>query len=151
MNTAVLIDLPQEGETPKSDAYLLIPEGEYQVKYLGADSPKKVFGPEEFRLYLHWKIVDQGHYFETQLFQSFRHYKNWPFSSKFYCNWTLANHGQKPKKRTRMTLSVFKNKIFLAQVKTVRPKYREGSLRGREKPAGMHYSIIDELIEIVGP
>lgn len=140
-----------DGEAPKSDAYLLIPEGLYEVQFINADPIVKVFGPDELRLYLHWKIVQQGPYFEIVLFQSFKHYPRWPFSSKFYCNWTVANNGQKPKKRTRMSMSVFKNKIFLAQVGTARPKYREGSLKGKEKPSCMQYSVVEQLLEITGP
>lgn len=141
---------PEEG-LPLKEAYSLIPEGLYLVQFVRADPVVRVFGADGYRLYLHWLIMEMGPCFETELFQSFQYYNKWPFRSKFYCNWTVANGGQKPRARTRMSCAVFKGKIFRAQISTAKPKYQHGPLKGKAKPASLWYSVVDELLEIVGP
>lgn len=63
--------------------------------------------------------------------------------SKLYANYLIANGGIAPGRRDRMTLSIFKRRMFRVMVKTVKPRFEDGA----EKPGRFHYSIISELIE----
>lgn len=134
--------------TPKMDAYPLIPEGIYSIQYLGHDGPKAVFRPGEMRLYLRWKVITSGMCHGVKLFQSFKYYERWGTQSRFYEAWTVAN-GARPKVRTRMSLSIFKNKIFSACIRTVKPEYEDGPMKDKPKPDIFHYSIVDRLLEVI--
>lgn len=145
--SAPVCDDPSEG-TPKMDAYPLIPEGIYDIQYIGHDGPKAVFGPGEMRLYLRWRVVSPGSCHGIKLFQSFKHYERWGTQSSFYEAWAIAN-GARPRVRTRMSLAVFKNKIFRAYIRTVKPVYDNGPMKGKPKPGFFQYSLVDRLLEVI--
>lgn len=131
---------------PKRDSYPLINEGIYEVQYLGHSSPLAVFGPNEKRVYVNWKIISSGQFMGTELFQSFKFYERYGRRSKFYRSHTIAT-GASPSSRTRMRYSIFVNKVFEAAVVTVKPKYESGYLKGKAMPEAMHYSIVEELVK----
>ncbi len=133
---------------PILDAFMYVPEGIYDVAFVRYDRPVNVFGPDERRIFFHWKIVTPGEYFEVQLFQSFKHYERWGTQSKYYRCWCLAA-GQRPRRRTRMTPDVFKGKIFKASVEIVQPKYEDGPFKGKSRPEAEWYSVVRNLLEII--
>ncbi len=141
-------DIMDDLGRPARDAYPLIPEEVYEVNYVGYDRKDRVFAPNEGRIFLRYKVVSIGPYMGTPLFQAFKSYDRWPPRSKYYQNWSIAN-GARPRSITRMSPGVFKNKVFRAQVRTVVPKYESGPLKGKPKPEIFHYSIVDELLEVV--
>ena len=69
-------------------------------------------------------------------------YKRIPPGSKFYQSWTIAA-GRKPGRSDRMCLQVFKSHVFTVGVKTVKPKFEDGT----EKPETFWYSRVNEIYE----
>ncbi|MFA5811061.1 MAG: hypothetical protein WC956_01860 [bacterium] len=138
---------PEDFGCPKADVFAYIPEGVYEAVYVGYDGPVAVFGPNERRLYLHWEIVTHGPYLGTRLFQSFKHYYKWGPQSNYYQCWSLAA-GRRPRARTRMSPEVFKGKVFLAEVVTVKPVFNEGVYKGRPRPTHEWYSRVSDLLDV---
>jgi hypothetical protein len=69
-------------------------------------------------------------------------YKFFNPGSKFYQSWVIAT-GRKPERRNRMALEVFKGHIFTVGVKTVKPKFGDGT----EMSEIFWYSRVDEIYE----
>jgi len=63
--------------------------------------------------------------------------------SKLYANYLVANGGVPPGRRDRISLKIFKRRLFRVMIKTVRPRFEDGS----EKPELFHYSVVSELLE----
>ena len=133
---------------PKLGPFHLVTEGKQEVVYAGYEGPKVAFGSDEQRIYVHWEVVTPGRHQGLILFQSFKYYKEWGSQSKFYRAWSLANGGR-PRRRTRMSPRIFAGKVFLAEVRTVRPIFTNGPLKGKEQPQCMWYSVVDELLEVL--
>lgn len=132
--------------TTKHDLFHLIPEGTYEVIFVKAETCKAIFGPNEARRFFHWQISQMGEHQGKILFQSYKDYGQFGSRSKYYHDWTVAA-GRRPTKRDKMKIHVFKEKVFRALVRTVKPMYESGPLKGKEKPQQFHYSIVDMLIE----
>jgi hypothetical protein len=64
-----------------------------------------------------------------------------PRGSKFYRMWTLANGGQRPGRRDRMGLAIFKGRMFRARTRVVKT-----TASGPALLPSQWYSIVDELI-----
>jgi hypothetical protein len=64
-----------------------------------------------------------------------------PLGSKFYRMWVLANRGQKPVRRDRMPVKIFKDRLFMARTRAVTKDHR-----GRPLPLQLQYSVIDEFV-----
>lgn len=88
-------------------------------------------------LFLHWKIIDQlSDAYNEILFQPFNaNYRKFTMGTKYYKAWCLAN-GSKPKRGDRMSPLIFRNKVFLVKVVTV-----------KREPDFLSYSKVDEIIE----
>ena len=61
--------------------------------------------------------------------------------SKFYRLWTLANHGRKPLRRDRMTLTIFQHRQFRAKTRIVSKNHK-----GEVLPKELQHSVIEEFI-----
>ncbi len=68
-------------------------------------------------------------------------FKKVPRGSKYFEQWVIANNNIQPSRKDRMSSAIFKNGIFEAVVRTVKPKFPDGT----EKPKCFHYSIVDYL------
>jgi hypothetical protein len=121
----------------------LIPAGDYEVMFLRAEQKKKLWGGHG-RVFMHFKISQAGPYLGVVLFMSatLPPAGRFSLSSKFLQQWCLAA-GRRPARYDRLSTAVFRNKIFLARVRTV-TKDTEGEERAKD----WHYSVVDRLLEV---
>jgi hypothetical protein len=141
-----------EGEQKEDDLVAdekrpLIPDGTYQVCCIGLEKGTSHF--KSLKMFLIFKIVDPSQYNETKLFMAMnlidtktgKPFKKVPRGSKYYEQWIIANKNIHPSRNDRMSSAIFKDGIFEAVVRTVKPKFPDGT----EKPESFHYSVIDYL------
>lgn len=136
-------NLVAEGTRP------LIPESNYQVCCFRYEKAASHF--RSLKMFLGFKIVNPGQYMGTELFMAMnmidsktgKPFKKVPRGSKYFEQWVIANRNINPARNDRMSPSIFKNGIFNAVVRTVKPNFPDGT----EKPECFHYSIIDYLKE----
>jgi len=146
-----MADTQNEDEFIADDALPLMPEGIYDVYCTGVEKGVAHFG--SLKMYLKFKIVNPGQYVDTKLFMAInlintktgKPFKKVPHGSKYYQQWIIANGNNKPARDDRMSSAIFKNRIFRAVVKTVKPKFPDGT----EKPECFYYSVIEYLKERV--
>jgi len=62
---------------------------------------------------------------------------------KLYQHYCIANGNQAPKRRDRVSLNVFKHRLFRVSVRTAKPRFNTG----HAKPDRFAYSVVDELLE----
>lgn len=119
----------------------LIPAGEYEVVFYRAEE-KRLWGKN--RLFLHFRVAQQGEHLRLALFMAVTLPANGSFSlsSKYLMQWSLAA-GSRPTRRDRLSTKVFRDKLFLARVRTVKCGHD-----GKERAASWHYSVIDSLLEV---
>jgi hypothetical protein len=121
-----------------------IPEGEYEVSFLRAE---RAFLWKREKVFLHFVVQSLGEWNGTKLFMvcNIASKGRWGASSKYWRMWALAA-GRRPIRLDRMSTKVFRNKLFLAQVRTVKTT----STQVTRSPE-TQYSVIHELIvKIVG-
>lgn len=141
-----------EGEQKEEDFVAdeirpLIPEGTYQVCCIRIEKGTSHF--RSLKMFLGFKIVDPGEYMGTELFMAMnlidtktaKPFKKVPRGAKYFEQWVIANKNIHPRRNDRMSPAIFKNGVFKAVVRTVRPKFPDGT----EKPECFHYSVIDYL------
>lgn len=127
----------------------LIPEGEYHVSCIRIE--KGIAHFRSLKLFVHFKIVDPGEFMGTELFMSVnlinsrtgKPFRKVPPGSKYYSQWVIANKNRQPSRNDRMSHKIFLNGIFEAVVRTVKPKFPDGTAQ----PDCFHYSIVDYLKE----
>jgi hypothetical protein len=132
-----------------AQTYALIPPGEYDVVFANKAHPMK-FG-KGMRLITYWLIQDlTSEYHGTELtlgFQYPKKGKKWGALSKFAQCYRIAV-GRNPDRYDtgRLSLSVFKNTLFPAQVRTV-TEFNDPQSRKRVKRSPEnYYSVIDTLL-----
>lgn len=129
----------------KFDALLppLLPPGDHYVVSFVRAEQKWLWG-KRLKLFMHFKIVSPTDHAGTALFlaANVAHDGKWGIGFKFYRLWALAA-GYRPKRKDRLSTSVFRGKYFRARVKTI-----EVSSKNTKRPSGAQYSIIDELLAI---
>jgi hypothetical protein len=126
----------------------LIPEGRYNAQCINAKkgmvgqrTPKGT-STKTPKIILTFKIIE-GQYQEVEVPMYINaDYKFFNPGSKFYQSWVIAT-GRKPERRNRMSLEVFKGHIFTVGVKTVKPKFGDGT----EMPETFWYSRVNEIYE----
>jgi len=124
--------------------FILIPEGVYRVMYIEHTKPKQMSeDPKDIRILVRWLIVE-GEYKGKAIFQSFKYYKKYNFSSKFFKDYMIANGGG-PKRNDRMSPVIFKNGDFFAKVITVKSAHKKGSRNYEERPKECWYSVVECL------
>ncbi len=130
--------------------YPLIPPGEYDVVFVKAH-PMNIF--KGTRLITYWKIQDlSNEYHGTVLilgFQFPKKGKKWgPLSKLAQCYRIATSHDPGSDDIGQLSINVFKNKLFRAQVRTVTefndPKSRKRVKRSPEN----YYSVIETLLAL---
>ncbi|HNZ32546.1 MAG TPA: hypothetical protein PKJ25_10650 [Smithellaceae bacterium] len=130
-----------------SEARPLIPEGVYRVCCVKAEKAVSHF--RSFKMFLTFKIINFGQYSGTELFMAMnlintrtgKPFKQVPSGSKYYEQWVIANRNIHPARNDRMSSRIFMNGVFEAVVRTVKPKFPDGT----EKPECFHYSVVDYI------
>ncbi len=125
------------------ESYPLIPEGKYEVVFLRAEK-KWLYSGE--KVFLWFQIASLGEFQGKELFMACNAPRKGkkgrvPISSKFYQSWILAV-GKRPDRFDRMGTKVFRGKVFLAQVRTVKK-----NVQGVTHSFLSQYSKIDTLLE----
>jgi hypothetical protein len=118
-----------------------LPEGLYEVVFVRAEE-KVLWGRK--KAFLQFRIIQAGDFLGQMLFMAVTFPSNGRFSvsSKYLQQWSLAT-GKRPARRDRLSTKVFRNKSFLALVRTV--KKDSG---GKERCETAQYSVIDKLIKV---
>lgn len=127
-----------DGEIPP-----LIPEGKYNVTFLGAEK-KWLWGRE--KIFLWFQIIDFGESQGEVLYMACNAPKKSKkgkvaTSNKYYQAWVLAA-GRKPDRFDRMSTKIFREKVFLAKVRAVTT-----NAKNLPRPLLLQYSIIDDLLD----
>ena len=125
----------------------LIPEVSYHVCCIRIEKGASHF--RSLKMFLIFKIVTPGQYMDTELFMAInlidtktgKPFKKVPCGSKYFEQWVIANRNINPGRKDRMSSKIFKDGVFEAVVKTVKPKFEDGT----EKPECFHYSIVAYL------
>lgn len=147
--------VPKDRETAKADSAEgkdfepacqvdvppLIPAGDYEVVFYRAEE-KRLWGKN--RLFLHFRVAQQGEHLGQALFMAVTVPANGRFSlsSKYLMQWSIAA-GNRPTRLDRLSTRVFRGKVFLARVRTVKSGHD-----GKERPPSWQYSVIDSLLEV---
>lgn len=122
----------------------VLPDGEYQAVCVGAEILRfRMFGSSR-KVMLHFKLYGDQ-YAETPLFLPLvapQEGQKIGRGSKLFAAYLVAN-GQPPARRDRITLRVFKNRLFRILVRTVKPRFQDGTV----KPESFFYSVVAELLE----
>ena len=124
----------------------LIPEGKYNVQCIRIEKSYSHY--KSLKMFLTFRIID-GPHMGIDLFMAMnlidsrtgKPFKTVPRGSKYYENWVIANNNYLPSRKNRMSSAIFKNGIFEVVVRTVKPKFPDGT----EKPDCFYYSVIDYL------
>lgn len=121
----------------------LIPTGNYTVAFIRAE--KKWLWGKRLKIFLHFEIVAPSDHTNIRLFMAANAppKNQWTIGYKFFRAWVLAA-GCRPRRRDRLSTQMFRNKYFLARVKTV-----EKTAKDTLRPKAAQYSVIDELLEMV--
>jgi hypothetical protein len=122
-----------------ADLSPLLPEGEYEVQFVGY---RKV-SMFRVKIFLDFNVISSGAGNGEKLYLCCQWHKKYTDSSKFLRMWILAA-GRRPDRFDRLSMEVFKGKVFRAVVRTV-------DRDSKQRPLSRHqqYSIIDELKEVL--
>ncbi|MGO8715423.1 MAG: hypothetical protein ACLQSX_06050 [Smithella sp.] len=142
-----IADTQKEDDFEADETRPLIPEGSYQVCCIRIEKAASHF--RSLKMFLIFKIVTPGQYMDTELFMAMnlintktgKPFKKVPRGSKYFEQWVIANNNIHPRRKDRMSSTIFKNSVFEAIVRTVKPKFPDGT----EKPECFHYSVVDYL------
>ena len=126
----------------------LIPEGKYSAQCI--EAKKGMIGQRTTqgtytrtpKIILKFRLIEGQFQRDEILMYINANYKPFPAGSKFYHCWVIAM-GRKPARRDRLALDVFKGHIFTVGVKTVKPKFEDGT----ERPEPFWYSRVNEIYE----
>ncbi|MDH4079610.1 MAG: hypothetical protein OEU68_07325 [Nitrospira sp.] len=129
----------------KFDASLppLLPPGDHYVVAFVRAEQQLLWGKRR-KLFMHFKVVSPAEHAGAALFlaANVAHDGKWGIGFKFYRLWALAA-GYRPKRKDRLSTTVFRGKYFKARVKTV-----EVSSKNTKRALAAQYSIVDELLTI---
>lgn len=131
-----------------SDRPPLIPDGMYEMGFVRAEEKAHLWGGRR-KIFLHFKIVQQGEHFGKTLFMSANLPGNGRFSisSKFLQQWCLAA-GKQSFRHDRLSTRVFRGKVFLGKVRTVKD-FVDCSGKIQKRDPASFYSVVDQLLEVV--
>lgn len=125
----------------------LIPEGEYSLAFVRAERKNNLWG--RTKLFLHFAVIDPGEHHGKVLFMSmnFPQSGNFPLTSKFLQQWSIAS-GVQPRRRDRLSTKVFKGKAFVGHVRTVK-FFVHSDKKMKPRDPSTYYSVISHLIEVL--
>jgi hypothetical protein len=133
-------------KTPKEFSILtledsppILPPGDYLVSFVRYNQSPFQGVP---KLYVYFSVVDQGPNFEKILFKAYNNYVPPRTGSSLYKDMLLL-YGKRIRKNTRLTLDLFKGRILLVRVRTVKRDFKQRLL-----PEYMHYSVIDSILSV---
>lgn len=132
-------NMENEENIEAGETYLLIPEGTYDVQCI--EVKKGIFCFGALKIFLKFKISSPSIHEGTGLFMAMNQYKKVPPGSRYYEQWVIANGNIKPARTDKMSPAIFKNHVFEAVIRTVKPKFKDKT----EKPECFYYSVIDYL------
>ena len=118
----------------------LISEGEYEAGFIRAEKHKMWGG---VKVFMWFKITTPGEHFGEELYVPCNMPPRITNSTKYYRCWVLAA-GRKPTRYDRMSTKVFQKKLFKVRVRTVKASSKQRNLTPEQ-----HYSVIDELLEVI--
>ena len=128
----------------EADYWPLIPNDTYEAQCIRYNTGF-VLGKSK-KIFLIFKILNQGQYFGMEIFQAY----NMPYNKKFrpghkyYKDWVMMNGWKAPSKNTSMSPRIFKNKIFIIKTRTTKPKRKN-----KEMPKEFWYSVVDEITKVI--
>jgi hypothetical protein len=99
------------------------------------------------KLFLHFKILDEGEHFGKVLFMAF----NMPNDgrirpgSKYYKTYALVNGWRRPSRNSKMSPKLFKGKVYRIKTRKANPPQPNG----KDMPDDFKYSVVDSIIEVV--
>ena len=140
-------DEHEEDTFVAGEGYNLVPEGTYQVCCTKIEKGRS--HSNSYKMFVWCIIIEPGQYYEKELFMALnlidtrtgKPFKKVPRGSKYYKQWVIANNNNLPSRNNRMSYKIFKSGVFEAVVRTVKPKFKDGT----EMPDCFHYSVIDYL------
>ena len=121
-----------------------IPEGDFQAVCVAVG---RFYYPQFHReaVCLDLKIFDGEHAGVTlQRFLNIRRDGRIGLNSTYLREWVIANQGQAPTRKDRMTLGKFKGKLFRIRVVTVSKAFDGGV-----HPGGLRYSKVGAILELL--
>lgn len=119
-----------------------IADGEqYQVCFIRAEKTHQWGRPKVF---LWFRLVTPGEWCGEEFFMACNVASNcrWGPSHKYWQAWTLAS-GQRPKRGDRMSIKIFKGKVFRARIRRVTKTAKQTA-----RPPELQYSVVDQLLEV---
>lgn len=123
----------------------LLEEGVYEAACVRAEIIEFHRFGKARKIILHFEIVGGAHGGERVFFpmSALKPGGRVGRGSKLYASYLIANGGKPPGRRDRLSLKVFKHKLFRVRLGTAQPRFEDGKL----KPQQFHYSIVSELLE----
>ncbi len=127
------------------DGPALVPEGVYEFGFIRAEQARLW---TQQKVFLWFKIITAGDHVGKRLYfvANVPSKDRMAMSSRYWQAWTLAA-GRRPKRRDKLSTSVFRKKVFLGRVRTVKKKVDKDSKHTARAPE-QQYSVIDELIQV---
>jgi hypothetical protein len=120
----------------------LIAPGLYEWQVIRVDVNKRFMNVR--KAFIRGQIMSEGPYHGVELYMACSLPDRPGVRSKYVESWIVANWGNRPRNKERLSTRLFKNAIFKVEVRTV-AKDEKGNL----KMAALHYSVVDRLIERV--
>ena len=127
------------------DGPALVPDSVYEFYFIRAEQTRLW---TRQKVFLWFKIITSGDHFGKRLY----FVANAPLkdhmamSSRYWQAWTLAA-GRRPKRRDKLSTSVFRKKVFLGRTRMVKKKVDKDGKHSARAPE-QQYSVIDELIQV---
>ena len=135
------IEFPSLAEMPA-----LLPEGVYEMAFVRAE--KYEFKSwKRWKIFLWFQVVTSGNELGQKLYMGCTAPGKGrvALGSKYWLAWTVAA-GRRPERRDRLSTKIFRGKVFLGRVRTVKKKTDKDGYHTARLPE-QYYSTIDELIE----
>ena len=124
--------------TVESEPRPILPDGIYNAAYVKA-SRGSYYGP---KLYIHFRIVDEGPCFGVEIFRAYNLYQKLCRASDLYRDLSMI-YGSKVQKNTRLSLKLFRGKVFRIRTRTVTQDRKQTRLPEHER-----YSVVDQVISM---
>jgi len=131
------LSFPYNGEIPPA-----IPNGEhYELTFSRAEQSSQWGG----KVYLWFRMLTPGEWHGKEFYMAcpVALKGRWKPSHKFWLAWVLAAERQ-PTRGDRMSMAVFKNKVFRARMRKVLKTAKQ-----TDRTPAQQYSVVDELLAVI--
>lgn len=120
----------------QGEHYKLLPAGNYQAVFSRYEI-RTFFGKQ--KIYVHFSVTD-GPFLGTQIFRAYNYCV--PLSPGCDLYKDLARLlGRRPKRKERLSLSLFKNRVLYVRLRTVTQNRKQDSLE-----SFLQYSVVDAIL-----